>query len=103
MHASEALHEALGEARMAPPERLVRMRDEGRLGRKTGEGFFRYDYGRTSAASSASSGRPPPAPPRLPPREDAADELGVEDESASSAPVTTGTATSERTFSSVVM
>jgi 3-hydroxyacyl-CoA dehydrogenase len=28
---------------MAPPERLVRMRDEGLLGRKSGEGFFRYD------------------------------------------------------------
>ena len=43
VHASEALHDALGEARMAPPERLVRMRDEGRLGRKSGEGFFSYD------------------------------------------------------------
>jgi 3-hydroxyacyl-CoA dehydrogenase len=42
VHASEALHAALGEERMAPPERLVRMRDEGRLGRKSGEGFFRY-------------------------------------------------------------
>ena len=43
VHASEALHAALGEARMAPPERLVRMRDEGRLGRKSGAGFFRYE------------------------------------------------------------
>jgi 3-hydroxybutyryl-CoA dehydrogenase len=43
VHASEALHSALGEARMAPPDRLVRMRDEGLLGRKTGEGFFRYE------------------------------------------------------------
>jgi 3-hydroxybutyryl-CoA dehydrogenase len=42
VHASEALHAALGEPRMAPPPRLVEMRDAGRLGRKTGEGFFRY-------------------------------------------------------------
>ena len=43
VHASEALHAALGEARMAPPERLVRMAEEGRLGRKSGRGFFEYD------------------------------------------------------------
>jgi 3-hydroxybutyryl-CoA dehydrogenase len=42
VHASQALHAALGEERMAPPARLVVMRDEGRLGRKSGEGFFRY-------------------------------------------------------------
>jgi 3-hydroxybutyryl-CoA dehydrogenase len=40
VHASEALHEKLGEDRMAPPERLVEMQREGRLGRKTGRGFF---------------------------------------------------------------
>jgi 3-hydroxybutyryl-CoA dehydrogenase len=42
VHASEALHAALGEPRMAPPELLVSMRDDGRLGRKTGRGFFSY-------------------------------------------------------------
>jgi 3-hydroxybutyryl-CoA dehydrogenase len=42
VHASEALHEALGEPRMAPPEKLVAMRDAGQLGRKSGKGFFDY-------------------------------------------------------------
>jgi len=43
VHASEALHEALGESRMAPPRLLVEMRDAGRLGRKSGQGFFSYE------------------------------------------------------------
>jgi 3-hydroxybutyryl-CoA dehydrogenase len=43
VHASEALHAALGEPRMAAPERLLRMRDEGLLGRKSGRGFFTYE------------------------------------------------------------
>jgi 3-hydroxybutyryl-CoA dehydrogenase len=42
VHASEALHGRLGEPRMAPPDRLVRMQAEGNLGRKSGRGF--YDY-----------------------------------------------------------
>jgi len=42
IHASEALHEALGEDRMAPPERLREMAAAGHLGRKTGQGFFEY-------------------------------------------------------------
>ena len=42
VHASDALHAALGEERMAPPERLVEMQREGLLGRKTGRGFFEY-------------------------------------------------------------
>ncbi len=43
VHASEALHGKLGEARMGPPERLVAMQRDGKLGRKSGEGFFTYE------------------------------------------------------------
>ena len=42
VHASEALHGKLGEPRMAPPERLVRMQEAGRLGQKSGAGFYEY-------------------------------------------------------------
>src|SRR5436305_11451962 len=42
VHASEALHAQLGEARMAPPERCVRMQQDGTLGRKSGAGFYTY-------------------------------------------------------------
>ena len=42
VHASEALYDKLREERTAPPERLVAMEKEGRLGRKTGAGFFEY-------------------------------------------------------------
>jgi 3-hydroxybutyryl-CoA dehydrogenase len=42
VHASEALYDKLREPRMAPPPRLVAMRNAGLLGRKTGRGFYSY-------------------------------------------------------------
>ncbi|HEU5064557.1 MAG TPA: 3-hydroxyacyl-CoA dehydrogenase family protein [Gaiellaceae bacterium] len=43
IHAAEAMYEATGDERAKPPERLREMAAEGRLGRKSGRGF--YDYG----------------------------------------------------------
>jgi 3-hydroxybutyryl-CoA dehydrogenase len=42
VHAAEALYEKLREPRMAPPPRLVAMRNAGLLGRKSGRGFYTY-------------------------------------------------------------
>jgi 3-hydroxybutyryl-CoA dehydrogenase len=43
VHASEALYEKMREPRMAPPARIVAMKNAGLLGRKSGRGFYRYD------------------------------------------------------------
>jgi 3-hydroxybutyryl-CoA dehydrogenase len=43
VHASQALYEKTREPRMAPPPRLVAMRNAGLLGRKSGRGFYSYD------------------------------------------------------------
>jgi len=42
VHASEALYEKTRSERMAPPPRLVAMRNAGLLGRKSGRGFYIY-------------------------------------------------------------
>jgi 3-hydroxybutyryl-CoA dehydrogenase len=43
VHASEALYDKTREPRMAPPPRLVAMRNAGLLGRKSGRGFYTYE------------------------------------------------------------
>lgn len=43
VHASEALYARLREPRMAPPARLVAMKNAGLLGRKSGRGFYTYE------------------------------------------------------------
>jgi 3-hydroxybutyryl-CoA dehydrogenase len=43
VHASEALYDKLREPRMAPPPRLVAMRNAGLFGRKSGRGFYAYE------------------------------------------------------------
>jgi 3-hydroxybutyryl-CoA dehydrogenase len=43
VHASEALYGKLREPRMAPPPRIVAMKNAGLLGRKSGRGFYVYD------------------------------------------------------------
>jgi 3-hydroxybutyryl-CoA dehydrogenase len=43
VHVCEALWSAYRDPRFAPPPRLVRMTKAGLLGRKSGEGFYRYE------------------------------------------------------------
>jgi 3-hydroxybutyryl-CoA dehydrogenase len=43
VHAAEALYGKLREPRMAPPPRLVAMKNAGLFGRKSGRGFYAYE------------------------------------------------------------
>ncbi len=42
LHTAESMYEQFGDPRFAPPPRLRNMVKSGRLGRKTGRGFFEY-------------------------------------------------------------
>src|SRR5581483_6727149 len=54
VHASEALYEKTREPRMAPPPRIVAMRNAGLLGRKSGRGFYTYQGAVSRAQRFAS-------------------------------------------------
>ncbi len=45
LKASTVMHEAFGD-RMQPVDGVSRMTEDGRLGRKNGRGFFRYEHGK---------------------------------------------------------
>lgn len=53
LNGSKVLHEAFGE-RMKPRHGLQRMIDEGRLGRKSGHGFYRYEGGKKHGVDLAA-------------------------------------------------
>lgn len=68
-HAGQTLHHAFGE-RLAPARALVSLGESGRLGRKGGVGFYRYEKGREAGVDTdvyEASGVRPGAGPDLAP------------------------------------
>jgi 3-hydroxyacyl-CoA dehydrogenase / enoyl-CoA hydratase / 3-hydroxybutyryl-CoA epimerase len=55
---SKILHHAFGE-RLAPPESMARVIDDGRLGRKNGRGFHRYEGGQRKGVDESIYGLMP--------------------------------------------
>jgi 3-hydroxyacyl-CoA dehydrogenase/enoyl-CoA hydratase/3-hydroxybutyryl-CoA epimerase len=69
LKASTVLHEAFGD-RMKPMDGLGRMTQDGRIGRKSGSGFYRYEKGKKQEADETSYEIIGAAPSTKVPRED---------------------------------
>jgi len=65
-HVSREMEKAFGD-RMQPSDAVARLREDGRLGRKNGRGFYRYDRGREKGVDPAITEALPRAGDAMPP------------------------------------